>query len=837
MVAEAVADGIPAARDAELADIDRSLRAGTGVLLVGEPGSGRSTLLRAASERARRAGFRVVRLEDAPDVPDTGRSVRGPGDRAVVTADDIHLADPAALAALHRPVRDGRLVVLATAPTGVPLPREVRRLVLDKELGRLEIRPFDRTAVARILAARFGGPVPVGTAERFWELSRGNALILRELMDCAPDDGGPPYEGGMPDGRLTELSELLLGDLTEDERDLVRMLALAGPLGAGLPVVTELGGAAEALDRRGVVTMERSGLRLSLRLTRPLCEAVVRGSLPELTARRLRIRVADAIEATGARRRGDVARLVALRMDTGRQPGPAEVRTAALDALRNHDFAFAERLCATVLSFEMSPAPDIALLLGRALAGQRRHQVAEALFAGVRRGEADPVCHADVVRARFLNLALGLHRVPEAEAVVAEAEYYGPPGGYPWCGELRLLTGLFTDRFDASAEPGDRRGVAPAALARHESGDAAGALALLREHPPGRFSWDKDSRLDHAVVTARVALHTEGPAAVAALLERLREEDGGPRHRLHTALLGADVHRWAGRTAEAALLLREAAARRGPADWLTTESWRLARLAAVLAESGETEEALAVLAEARSAEDAALPFPLVSDAVELECAAVTARAGDRPAAERRALAVAERAGAAGRVRQRAAALHLAARVGAADRAAALAGPGRGPSGLAAVQLRHVRALASGDGDDLDAVAADFASLGALPWAAEAAARAAGAHRAAGRAGRCRDARDTARDLLSRGGAVLPDWADRERDEDPDVRAGLTSREREVVSLAVARLSNQEIAGRLVLSVRTVENHLYRAYGKLGVTTRTELAGRLGAQSAGGAAGG
>ncbi|GAA2916720.1 hypothetical protein GCM10020221_10850 [Streptomyces thioluteus] len=85
--------------------------------------------------------------------------------------------------------------------------------------------------------------------------------------------------------------------------------------------------------------------------------------------------------------------------------------------------------------------------------------------------------------------------------------------------------------------------------------------------------------------------------------------------------------------------------------------------------------------------------------------------------------------------------------------------------------------------------------------------------------------------------MLPDWADRERDEDPDVRAGLTSREREVVSLAVARLSNQEIAGRLVLSVRTVENHLYRAYGKLGVTTRTELAGRLGAQSAGGAAGG
>ncbi|NUR00297.1 MAG: helix-turn-helix transcriptional regulator, partial [Streptomyces sp.] len=51
--------------------------------------------------------------------------------------------------------------------------------------------------------------------------------------------------------------------------------------------------------------------------------------------------------------------------------------------------------------------------------------------------------------------------------------------------------------------------------------------------------------------------------------------------------------------------------------------------------------------------------------------------------------------------------------------------------------------------------------------------------------------------------------------------------REVVTLAVAQMSNQEIADRLVLSVRTVENHLYRAYGKLGVTTRTELAPVLG----------
>lgn len=51
---------------------------------------------------------------------------------------------------------------------------------------------------------------------------------------------------------------------------------------------------------------------------------------------------------------------------------------------------------------------------------------------------------------------------------------------------------------------------------------------------------------------------------------------------------------------------------------------------------------------------------------------------------------------------------------------------------------------------------------------------------------------------------------------------LTAREREVMAMAAAGLSNPDIAGRLVLSVRTVDNHLHRAYAKLGVTGPDEL---------------
>ena len=51
---------------------------------------------------------------------------------------------------------------------------------------------------------------------------------------------------------------------------------------------------------------------------------------------------------------------------------------------------------------------------------------------------------------------------------------------------------------------------------------------------------------------------------------------------------------------------------------------------------------------------------------------------------------------------------------------------------------------------------------------------------------------------------------------------LTPREEQFVSLAARGLTNAEIADRLVLSVRTVESHLYRAMQKLGVRDRREL---------------
>jgi DNA-binding CsgD family transcriptional regulator len=57
--------------------------------------------------------------------------------------------------------------------------------------------------------------------------------------------------------------------------------------------------------------------------------------------------------------------------------------------------------------------------------------------------------------------------------------------------------------------------------------------------------------------------------------------------------------------------------------------------------------------------------------------------------------------------------------------------------------------------------------------------------------------------------------------------GLTETERRIAELVATGLANKEVASRLFVTVRTVEANLSKVYAKLGVRSRTELAGRIG----------
>ncbi len=152
----------------------------------------------------------------------------------------------------------------------------------------------------------------------------------------------------------------------------------------------------------------------------------------------------------------------------------------------------------------------------------------------------------------------------------------------------------------------------------------------------------------------------------------------------------------------------------------------------------------------------------------------------------------------------------------AGRLAQLATEVDGPRALAAAA--HTAVLADDDGNALHAASVQLEKIGTLLLAADAAAQAAAAHsrhsqcgsaqaastRAHQLAGACEGARTPARTGL----AAPP---------------SLTDRQREIIALVTRGLSNRQIAERLVVSVRTVEGHLYRACAKLGASDRSELA--------------
>jgi DNA-binding NarL/FixJ family response regulator len=79
----------------------------------------------------------------------------------------------------------------------------------------------------------------------------------------------------------------------------------------------------------------------------------------------------------------------------------------------------------------------------------------------------------------------------------------------------------------------------------------------------------------------------------------------------------------------------------------------------------------------------------------------------------------------------------------------------------------------------------------------------------------------ARQLMRRQGvAAIPRGSRASTRDDP---LGLTSREREVLTLVCDGASNAQIADRLVISAKTVDHHVSAILGKLGVATRGEAA--------------
>jgi DNA-binding NarL/FixJ family response regulator len=231
---------------------------------------------------------------------------------------------------------------------------------------------------------------------------------------------------------------------------------------------------------------------------------------------------------------------------------------------------------------------------------------------------------------------------------------------------------------------------------------------------------------------------------------------------------------------------------------------------------GNGSAAGAALRRAEAA--AAGPLEVFGSELELARAWTAAANGDMRSAVDHATRAAQCAKASGMDAVELTAMHTALRFGETSGHRRIQQLTRRLGGrLAEAIAAHSAGLARHDPDQLVVATDRFEVTGALGLAADAAAHAAREHARAGCRGGELESAARALWLSNQSGALTPALCCA---GDP---LPLTEREWEIANLVGIGMSNRQIAGKLCLSVRTVDGHLYRMFAKLGVEDRDHLA--------------
>ncbi|WP_432571019.1 ATP-binding protein [Kineococcus sp. SYSU DK005] len=922
-------------RDRELAQLQHLLTAvgdgdgaGRVVLVEGEAGIGKTTLLAAAAQRARAAGFHVLRcegteggaaagftalhellhpvLDRAQALPDRQRRALltafglddgPPPDRLLIRlavlglleevastrpllllVEDVQWLDTSTgevIAFLARRLSTTRLLLLAAVRTGstaeapwVPTLRAAAELVHLQPLDDGEARQLLRSLEDRSPedCSLDGGAPGSGTLseqarQRVLREARGNPLALREFTAALAGGAGEVALSSAPLPTTRRLEAAFLDAVDRLPASGQRMLQLAAA-GEDLQLA-ELLSAADSLGlpRHQLDPAERAGLLTvvdeRVRFRHPLLRSAVHGassSADRLAAHRaLASAVRDPARAAWHRAAATLGHDEAVAAEIERAGTRAAERGARVEA-------------AAALRRAAELTPDTSRRAARLIAAaQYARQAGAAVQAGAALQAAAGLVDAPQERYQIahlrsmLSIATGDASVRTGdylqEVVLLEGQLAGPSGSAEPEQRIRLLTSAAFHVVNQVSTPGERRAV-------H---DRLAAVDAGFPHPVQQIALAVIDPLAHPQVRAQLpqllVTFAESPQMLLALgqaAERLQEltsartawlraaeafhRQGSAGDECQALNALASVRVVLGQLSEG-LADAETAYRSGLALGLPMVAAGAAAAACrALALSGRVDDAREALARAREAG--------VGDAVPQVPAGVSWAAGLIALQEHRygdaladllevaafplfaAWAVADLAEAAAGAGDPAKARPLLERV---DAAAVLLGSDH----LASLAHRSRALLAGAQAGEEHFLAA--LEVGARAGSPLELARTQLLHgQWLRRTRRPVDARTSLAAALNGfervGARALADLAAQElRAAGGTGRAGtaptglsspLTAQELQVARLAAAGMSNKEIADQLYLSHRTVGAHLYRAFPKLGITSRARLHGAL-----------
>ena len=737
-------------------------------------------------------------------------------------------------------------------------PSALERALEHVGLERLDVGPLSFGATRQLLFERLGLSVSRQLLRRIVDATLGNPLFVLELGRVLVERGVPEIGAGIP---VPDTVEDLLGTRVAELPDRTRRLLLAVALSADLrrdELAAAVGlSAVEDAVEDGVLLVDSERVRAS----HPLLAAAARKRSRSRERRELHLALAEAVAdqelralhlALATERPDDelAGAVAAAAVAASARGARAEAIVLANHALRltpPPSLARGERLLALAwyldLAGEMERLRDLLepelaslpagtvrarawLLLSQQNESKNFDELERHLELALAECHGDPGLRAYALAKDAANAAAGLVAgIRTAERWAREAQRTAPAAGrdterLALCalGWARALTGHSIDDLceQSGAEP-----------------DASSYLAATPERVAGqRLVWRGDLPRARATLTQLLTLadergETESYAlqrlhvcelelragdwdAASRLLEEWSESSEGallfrPMYERCRALLAAgrgavdEAERWA----TEAIRRADATA----SGWDRLEALRARGIAALLNHEPErARDSLQAVWEHTEREGVTDPgvFPVAPELVEalvelgkLDTAVeVTGRL--RELAEQQqhpwGLVTAERC----------------------DALVQLAAPGRGGEDAAAALARA--------GDDYERLGLRFDRARSLLSLGR-------ARRRARKWGAARRALQEAIAAFERLGSA--GWAEQARSELERVgarrpaRSGeLTAAEGRVAALAATGLSNKEISQALYVSVYTVEAHLSHAYAKLGVRSRTQLAGRL-----------
>ncbi|KRE77385.1 LuxR C-terminal-related transcriptional regulator [Arthrobacter sp. Soil763] len=789
---------------------------------------------------------------------------------ALFVIDDAQYLDRGTTRLLAQAVATGAARLLAACRPGTQVPEEFLALWSDGVVAKFDLAPLSRAEVHQLCEQVLHADVSPWVSELFASATEGNPYMLMSLIEHSRATGAlakrrgtwfllaPPDLGDVP---AADLLDHHLRSMSDEEKTAAAIVALAGPLSLGQILRFSSPRSVDALEGAGIITVSREPDRI-VRPASPLIGEIIRRRVPAGRSAGLRASML-ALPWAGKVLPDAVLNQLRWALDSGAEPPAGDLLEGAIAANAGLDTDTARRAAEAIGPGPLRSEARLQLAYSDYILG-RRADAADLLRAAqpLRYGRASYL--AALLAGRLKDLTAGLD-VPLAPTETdAQPPGQGPdePGGPDAPGGADAAGPGAANPGAAGRSAWMSPGVGLASALALEDWDGRTAelaerlqtlLAAADNNPDIRIpaasrlaeAWMAEGRVLAALGLGREAWHA---ARADGLALPLSYEDVLARHCLALARAGeweelATVLDDYASGMPARLLysggllhlmrgysrLRQGRVPESLAELLLAveelliaDPWQVlafgrALAAYAAAAAGQFDEAVEQARAFRSS-DYRAPETLRLLAEAYCAAAEQGAGGDAGAARRELVRLADEAQRQGLRTVETDIRRLAVRAGDTGAAEHLAASSAALEGQEA-RLLHTYALsvAAGDSPGLMALSDQAMNAGHLLLALEAAQQAARLLKDDPEKWKLTAVqRKVHHRMVAAGMSGQLDIVHGEN------HAELTARESEILDLVAGGATNAEIAARLTLSQRTVEGHLYRIFGKLGVSRRGEL---------------